>query len=78
MSSYVKSDPADLTGLKKHSWSQNLKLLSQKTKKRGNNAVSRRFGKYSFQIVETYFSELDLVTLDRTFGPKQELDTNIN
>jgi hypothetical protein len=27
-----------------------------------------------FQIVETHFSELDLVTLDRTFGPKQELD----
>ena len=35
--------------MKRQSWSQNLRSLSQKTKKRGNNAVTRRFGKYSFQ-----------------------------
>ena len=32
MSSQVKSDPADLTGLKKQSWSQNMGSLAQKTK----------------------------------------------
>ena len=46
-----KCDPVDLTGLKRQSWSQNLRSLSQKTKKRGNNAVTRRFGKYSFYLV---------------------------
>ena len=30
--SRVKSDPVDLTALKKRSWSQNLKSLAQKTK----------------------------------------------
>ena len=49
MSSQVKTDPAILKGLKKRSWSQNLRSLSQKTKIWCNNAVSRRFGKYSFQ-----------------------------
>ena len=43
MSSQVKTDPAILTGLKKHSWSQNLKFLSQKTKIWHNNVISRRF-----------------------------------
>ena len=49
MSSQVKSDPAILTGLKKHSWSQNLRSLSQKMKKWCNYMFSRRFGRYSFQ-----------------------------
>ena len=53
MSSQVKFDPVDLTGSKRQSWSQNLRSLSQKTKKRGNNAVTRRFGKYSFQDKQT-------------------------
>ena len=51
MSSQVKSDPAILTGSKKRSWSQNLRSLSQKTKNRGNNALSRRFGRQPFQPI---------------------------
>ena len=41
MSSQVKTDPAIITGLKKHSWSQNLKSLAQKTKIWHNNVLSR-------------------------------------
>ena len=33
--------------------SQNLKSLTQKTKNRGNYSVSRRFGRYSFHILNT-------------------------
>ena len=40
MSSEVKFDPAILTGLKKRSWSQNLRSLSQKTKIWCNNALT--------------------------------------
>ena len=42
-------------GSKKHSWSQNLKSLAQKTKIWHNNAVSKRFGKYSFYWVSSNF-----------------------
>ena len=51
MSSLVKFDPVDLTASRKHSWSQNLKSLPQKTKIWHNYVFSRRFGKYSFPIV---------------------------
>ena len=33
---------------------------------------------FYFEIVETHFSELDIIVLDRIFGPKQEVDTNRN
>ena len=52
MSSLVKSDPVDLTGSKRQSWSQNLRSLSQKTKVLTNNVLTRRFGKYSFEATE--------------------------
>ena len=39
---------AQLKEIKKLASSQNLKSLTQKTKNRGNNALSGRFGKYSF------------------------------
>ena len=56
MSSQVKSDPVNLTGLKRQSWSQNLRSQSQKTKKRGNNAFTRRFGKYYKEnIIKIYY-----------------------
>ena len=46
MSSQVKSDLADLTGLRKRNWSQNLgcRCLAQKTKTWHILVVSRRFG----------------------------------
>ena len=41
-----KNQPRHFNGLKKkHSWSKNLKSLAQKTKNRGNNQFTRRFGR---------------------------------
>ena len=45
----TSSNFAQLSKIRKLTSSQNLKSLTQWTKNQGNNALSTRFGKYSFQ-----------------------------
>ena len=57
------SETAQLKEIKK-AGSQNLKTLTQKTKIWRNNHLSRRFGKYSFDLQMTNFNvhgQLDLL-----------------
>ena len=64
MSSKVKSDPIILRGSKKPTWSQNFICLTWKTKNRGNNQVTSRFGKYSLHIFIGFLSgQMILISL---------------
>ena len=47
MSSWVKSDPAILTGSKKRSWSQKMGSLAQKTKKLQANELKSLFAHHT-------------------------------
>ena len=54
--SRVKSDPVDLTALKKRSWSQNLKSLAQKTKIWPHHLATWTQGGHDILILEKIFT----------------------